>query len=140
MNGRSIQELLTGHSRRLAGRAGAMLAELIIAAIITGVVALVAGPGLSAVLRQQEQRRFEALAKLELRNLEGVAAANAVLGQWFQQRYPDAVLVREAAAELDELLPLGGAVRLTIQRPAVSGLPAQTVSLVIWPAGSEVAK
>ncbi|MFM7164685.1 MAG: hypothetical protein ACKPJJ_35050 [Planctomycetaceae bacterium] len=140
MNGRSIQELLTGHSRRPAGRAGAMLAELIIAAIITGVVALVAGPGLSAVLRQQEQRRFEALAKLELRNLEGVAAANAVLGQWFQQRYPDAVLVREAAAELDELLPLGGAVRLTIRRPAVSGLPAQTVSLVIWPAGSEVAK
>jgi type II secretory pathway pseudopilin PulG len=117
-----------------------MLAELIIAAIITGVVALVAGPGLSAVLRQQEQRRFEALAKLELRNLEGVAAANAVLGQWFQQRYPDAVLVREAAAELDELLPLGGAVRLTIRRPAVSGLPAQTVSLVIWPAGAEVAK
>jgi len=137
MSGRGVRELLVYGSRRPSGRRGSLLAELIIAATITGAVALVAGPGLSAVMKQQEQRRFEVLAKLELRNLEGAAGGEAVLGEWFRRRYPEAVLVRQAAEELDELLPFGGAVRLTVQRPAVSGLPAQSVSLVVWPAGPE---
>ena len=118
-----------------AGRRGSLVAELIIAAIITGTVTLMVGPAVSAILRQQERRRFETLAYVELGNQQNSPGGDSVLSDWFLRRYPDATLSREAVPALDEVLPMTGAVRLTIQRPDVNGLPVQSVSVVFWPAG-----
>jgi len=69
MNARAAGVLCQQISCWRTSRNGSLMAELIIAAVITGVVTLTVGPAVSAILRQQERRRFETLAKVELGNL-----------------------------------------------------------------------
>ena len=139
MNARAAGALCQRISCWRTSRNGSLMAELIIAAVITGVVTLTVGPAVSAILRQQERRRFETLAKVELGNLQNPQANRSVLSDWFLRRYPDATISCDAAPALDEVLLMAGAVRLTIQRPEVNGMPAQSVSLVFWPATAEEA-
>lgn len=114
-------------------RRGSLLSEIIISSIVTGVIALSVGPAISGILRQQDRRRFETLAMIELGNQRWAASGEAELSQWFSERYPDAVLIKEVAAEVDGLLPFGGAFRLSIERPDREGLPSQSVRMVVWP-------
>jgi hypothetical protein len=120
-------------SRQYSLRRGSLLSEIIISSIVTGVIALSVGPAISGILRQQDRRRFETLALIELGNQRWAASGEVELSQWFSERYPDAILMREVAAEVDELLPFGGAFRLTIERPDREGLPSQSVEMVVWP-------
>lgn len=118
-------------------RRGSFVAELIVAAIIAGTAMALLVPGLASIGRQRQIQKFEALARVELNNLEQTIPESEnktwALSEWFLKRYPDAVLTTETVKADETILPLPEGLRVTITRSDTAGLVGQHVSLVIWP-------
>lgn len=126
--------------RGRALRSGFLLAELVIALILLGIVASVLPVVLNAVYQQRQQERFERTAQLELANVatrirqaSGPTAATEPpeLSAWFLRLYPDAELqVQFGATTADD--PATLPVTMTISQAWGEEHPALKQSLTTW--------
>jgi len=114
---------------------GILMTEALVAAILTGVLLALLVPSLTAIRRQRELQRFEALALVEINNQAEfrpeTSASPGKLSAWFQARYPDARLAAEPLELATNSLGLPG-VRFTIARSGEMNGTEQKVSLVVW--------
>lgn len=124
-------------------RRGVLIVEAVVAALILGAAVAMLVPALTAVRRQRMAQQFEALAMVELNNIEELLPEtlptefSPKLNAWFQDRY------RSARLEV-ELLPISEdapglqPLRMTIRKPLMESMPEQVVSVVIWRKATEV--
>lgn len=118
---------------------GALLVEGVVACLILGVAIGMLVPALTAIGRQRQAMRFDALAMIELNNISSLVRASAVpvadirISPWFSDRYSDARLTAESLPGIDETVHTSmEAIRLSIRRPQIESVPDQTVSIVVW--------
>lgn len=124
---------ISQHDRR--SRSGLLMLELVVSALLIGVLISMLSQGITLVSRQQKKQSFHALARIELNNLERTATAD--FGKWtlsesFRRRFPDAKLQVEAITEQQSGLPFGPAVKASLAQLQNNGT-AQQVQLVLWP-------
>lgn len=109
--------------------------ELVVSALLIGVLISMLSQGITLVSRQQKKQSFHALARIELNNLERTAPADFerwTLSESFRRRFPDAKLHVEAITEQQSGLPFGPAVKANLALQQNNGT-AQHVELVLWP-------
>lgn len=136
-------------------RQGSLVVEIVVCSIMLGVVTLLLVPSLQAVSRQRQAIRFETLAMIELNNLyqrllnEPDVPETPKISQWFQRRYPSALLAIEPATANSGTTGGGAdvaianvqnsmkALRLSISRPSGTSRPDTVCSVVVWTPADE---
>lgn len=112
------------------------MVELVVCAFLLSAVAAVVGPGIKAVFEQRKKTRYDALAAVELNNLQvqlrSKSLANELaLSAWFTKRFPTAKLDVSRLTDTEEELGQE-AFRLQISRTEANSEPRTRHGLVVW--------
>jgi hypothetical protein len=112
------------------------MVELVVCAFLLSAVAAVVGPGIRAVFEQRKKTRYDALAAVELNNLQVQLQSNSLanelaLSAWFTKRFPTAKLDVSQLTDT-EAEPGQEAFRLQISRTEGNSEPIARLQLVVW--------
>lgn len=112
------------------------MVELVVCAFLLSAVAAVVGPGIQAVFEQRKKTRYDALAAVELNNLQVQLRSNPLanelaLSSWFANRFPTAKLDVSRLADTEGELGQK-AFRLQISRTEGTSEPSIRHQLVVW--------
>ncbi len=117
--------------RNGSARRGVLTIELIVAMILLGTVAAVLPVTLNAVYKQRQQERFERYSQLELAILITRLQINEtepLLSDWFQERYPDAIVDISTGQTTDDLKLIPTTVSIRRKRSDSQLLQQQTLT------------